>query len=186
MAQSHEVAFDPSSPHSSSGGADSYKHEGTPDTRLTAFSPDEGSAKSSKLLNTLSLSASKANPDKLSVDSYRGDTAQLDRDPFVTTNSTSKGPQKLSATASAFRPFSAPLIANGSAEATPKPEAARITDANQNLLPVSSDLSTNLQLSRCLTILSPSEKITLKDINAYLLASPSRLTHVAILANALL
>ncbi len=49
MAQPREPAFQHSSPDSSKGGADSYNNEGTPDTRLTAFSPQESSAKSSKL-----------------------------------------------------------------------------------------------------------------------------------------
>jgi hypothetical protein len=92
------------SPHSSSGAADSG--EGTPDTRLTSFSPED--ARLVKPSNTKSTGT----PLKASQ-----------QDPFVTTSSKPKGEQKLSATASAFQPFglrvssssSAPVTTHGSA-----------------------------------------------------------------------
>ncbi|KAF7561896.1 hypothetical protein G7046_g2245 [Stylonectria norvegica] len=98
MAQSRDNPFNPSSPHSSSGGADSFK--GTPDTRLTAFSPDESSAKSSKLLKNYTRSSSATPPVRLPVNSYRGTVSHLDRDPFVSPVHDTR----LSPTASAFRP----------------------------------------------------------------------------------
>ena len=98
MAQSRDNQFNPSSPHSSSGGADSFK--GTPDTRLTAFSPDESSTRSSKLFKNFARSASATPPVRLPVNSYRGTVSHLDKDPFV---SPVHG-TRLSPTASAFRP----------------------------------------------------------------------------------
>lgn len=60
MTQPQTMAFHPSSPPSE-GGADSYRYEDTPDTRLTSFSPlDSDWSKSSRLLNALTLSTGKA------------------------------------------------------------------------------------------------------------------------------
>ncbi|KAH7000046.1 RNA recognition motif 2-domain-containing protein [Ilyonectria destructans] len=98
MAQPRENHFNPSSPRSSTGGADSFK--GTPDTRLTAFSPDDGSAKSSKLLKNFSRSASATPPVRHPVNSYRGSVSHLDKDPFVSPVHDTR----LSPTASAFSP----------------------------------------------------------------------------------
>ncbi|OIW33953.1 hypothetical protein CONLIGDRAFT_570335 [Coniochaeta ligniaria NRRL 30616] len=108
MTQPREAAFNPSSPHSSTGNADSYKNEGTPDTRLTAFSPEEGSARSSKYYNSLTLTASDPQPlrypGKL-VNSFRPSLAQADKDPF-TSQSSAKRDQRLSPLASDFQPLS--------------------------------------------------------------------------------
>ncbi|CAM1510293.1 Fc.00g006280.m01.CDS01 [Cosmosporella sp. VM-42] len=98
MAQSRENPFITSSPHSSSGRADSFK--GTPDTRLSAFSPDEGSAGSSKMFKNFARSASATPPVRLPVNSHRGTVSHLDKDPFV---SPVHG-TRLSPTASTFRP----------------------------------------------------------------------------------
>ncbi|KAH7144667.1 hypothetical protein B0J13DRAFT_635969 [Dactylonectria estremocensis] len=98
MAQPRDINFNPSSPRSSTGGADSFK--GTPDTRLTAFSPDDGSAKSSKLLKNFSRSASATPPVRLPVNSYRGAVSHLDKDPFISPVYDTR----LSPTASAFNP----------------------------------------------------------------------------------
>jgi hypothetical protein len=77
------------SPHSSSGIFGST--EGTPDTRLTAFSPDD------------------ARPLKASNDVSGGtQSGTTQQDPFVTTTTKGKE-QKLSATASAFQPFNIPV-----------------------------------------------------------------------------
>lgn len=168
MAQAKESAFHLSSPRSSSGGADSYKHEGTPDTRLTAFSPDEGSIKSSKLLNALNLSASKGVPMKFTVESFHPITIPHEKDPFTTATPSKKPEQKLSATASAFRPLSAALIARGSGDITPKPQETRPVNGDKF---VDSILSTDLNISRCLVISSPSNGITVAEAQAYLSVS---------------
>lgn len=98
MAQPRENSFNPSSPRSSTGGADSFK--GTPDTRLTAFSPEENSAKSTKLPKDFARSASATPPVKLPSYSHRDTASQIDKDPFI---SPSHG-TRLSPTASAFKP----------------------------------------------------------------------------------
>jgi hypothetical protein len=98
MAQPRENPFNPSSPRSSTGGADSFK--GTPEARLTAFSPDERLGKSTKLIKTFARSASATSPVKLPSYSHRDTASQIDKDPFI---SPSHG-TRLSPTASAFKP----------------------------------------------------------------------------------
>ena len=72
------------SPHSSSGAAGSS--EGTPDTRFTAFSPDDAQ--------------------RIKVTGQAGTPlTNSQQDPFVTSANTKTG-QKLSATASDFKPYS--------------------------------------------------------------------------------
>ncbi|TAQ90445.1 hypothetical protein B7494_g1292 [Chlorociboria aeruginascens] len=107
------MSFNPAmhgqSPHSSSNDA-AESTQGTPDTRFTAFSPEDARA------FKLTASASTATPLRASQ-----------HDPFVTTTSKSKAEQKLSATASSFQPFSfkvssassVPTVAYGSASLTP-------------------------------------------------------------------
>ncbi|KAF3770366.1 hypothetical protein M406DRAFT_285012 [Cryphonectria parasitica EP155] len=141
------MAFHPSSPPSE-GGADSFKYEDTPDTRLSSFSPTEDSAKASRLLNSMSLSngtscAQSVNSDNL-IDRNNGASALhrmasmdsiasviRDKDPFITSPSEKAQSQtKLSATATAFRPLSTtPVVAIGSNNAldTPKPLARSIS-----------------------------------------------------------
>lgn len=132
MAQSRENPFHSSSPRSSSGGADSFK--GTPDTRLTTFSPDDSSAKSAQLLRGATRSAS-ATPVKLSMSNFPGSTLSLDKDPF-TTPGRGKG---LSPTASTFQPF------------TPSSQIAPHLDDDS----ISTVLSTDLGLSRLLCLVYP-------------------------------
>ncbi|RDA90348.1 hypothetical protein CP533_4465 [Ophiocordyceps camponoti-saundersi (nom. inval.)] len=84
MSQNRDME-NPSSPRSSSGGADSLK--GTPDTRLTTFSPDNGPSKHLQGL-TRSFPAT-----------------SLDKDPFVTPSHRLR--TRLSPTALAFSPFPA-------------------------------------------------------------------------------
>lgn len=187
MAQPREM-FHPSSPPSE-GGADSYNHEGTPDTRLTAFSPLEDSSKSSRLLSTVNLSGSKANAEPIkfqvptgfhqitSPNSYSPDS-QEDKDPFI--SSTHSKPQtKLSATASAFRPLAAsasstPVVAHGSTSATPKPPARSSADAKctKSGLKLASGLSHNLHLTHSLRI-SSSDALTTAAAEQYLKVSRS-------------
>lgn len=132
MDQSHTMSFHPSSPPSE-GGADSYKYEDTPDTRLTVFSPQEDSAKSSRLLNALTLSSEKNDRSSkygngnspihrtASMDSIA--SVIHDKDPFIsTTPEKTQTTTKLSATASAFEPATCrpssvkPAAVNGTAD----------------------------------------------------------------------
>ncbi|KAG7290986.1 hypothetical protein NEMBOFW57_000993 [Staphylotrichum longicolle] len=116
MAQVRDAAFNPSSPHSSSAGADSYKHEGTPETRLTVFSPDDGSVRSNKIPTALGLNAPSDRSDHPAhfhhvntIEGLGNPSAAAEKDPFVSSTTVAKGEQKLSPTASAFRPVSVPL-----------------------------------------------------------------------------
>lgn len=181
QTQPREGSLNPSSPHSSVGGADSYKHDGTPDTRLTAFSPEENSAKSAKLIKAITSSPSDggqaiypAQQPPVSAP-FRNGPAQLERDPFVSTNTpVRKQEQKLSATASAFRPFAAPLVAQGSADSTAGTASktpSRTTP--QHVLPVSPILSTDLHYSRCLVVSSSTHPVTLAGVELLLSVSAS-------------
>ena len=73
------------SPHSSSGAAGSS--EGTPDTRFTAFSPEDAHPVKSTGQNSTPQRATQ-------------------HDPFISTSTRNKAEQKLSATASDFKPYS--------------------------------------------------------------------------------
>jgi len=110
MSQSRETAFNASSPHSSTGHADSYKNEGTPDTRLTAFSPEDGSARSSKYYSALTLTSSDPQPlrfpGKPLNTGLRPSLSQADKDPFTTSHPSDKREQRLSPLASDFQPLS--------------------------------------------------------------------------------
>ncbi|PFH55334.1 hypothetical protein XA68_18564 [Ophiocordyceps unilateralis] len=106
MAQDRDIE-NPSSPRSSSGGADSFK--GTPDTRLTTFSPDNTS--SSKHLSGLTRPFSTTSPGNLPASAYSSAVSHLEKDPFVTPSSNRLG-TRLSPTALAFSPF--PAVKNTS------------------------------------------------------------------------
>lgn len=196
MTQTQDMAFHPSSPPSE-GGADSYRLEDTPDTRLTTFSPLEDSSKSSRLLNALTLSNEKtdAQPVKFefpsntihrmaSVDSIT--SVIHDKDPFITSTPEKTETQtqtKLSATASAFRPLSAtPVVANGSSNdlATPKPLSRSVINFAQSPntglrvytdIPLSSAFSHELKLSRSVRVTSTSGNATRDAVDHYLSAS---------------
>lgn len=150
MSQTRDSHFNPPSPRSSSGGANSFK--GTPDTRLTAFSPEDGSAKSSKLLKDLARSASATPPVRLPVNSSRGAISHLDKDPFVTP--THGQGTRLSPTASAFLPFTS--VVDQSLPA--------------GTGPVATALSTDLGLSRQLDV-SSSAPLSASEVDAWLAVS---------------
>lgn len=135
----------PSSPRSSAGGADSFK--GTPDTRLTAFSPENTSTKTSKSLQGLVCSVSAIPPVGLSTGTYRNAASLLDKDPFVTPSHLSR----LSPTASAFCPFT------GNTKKPLRDEGG----------PIAAALSSELGLSRHLRISSP-VPISVSDVNIWL------------------
>lgn len=149
MAQAREHSFNASSPHSSTGGADSLK--GTPDTRLTAFSPDEGSAKSTKLLKGFARSNSSTPPAKLPNYVHRDTPSHVDKDPFISpTHGT-----RLSPTASTFKPvinlvdFSLPRDGQ----------------------PVASVLSSDLGITHHLEVSSPSS-LSAAEVEGCLLVGP--------------
>ena len=176
MAQVRDATFNPSSPHSSSAGGDSYKHEGTPETRLTVFSPEDTSVKSNRLLTAIGLNA----PSDHSVhpvhfhhantmEGYGNPSAAVEKDPFVsTTTAVLKAEQKLSPTASAFRPVAVPLVAHGSLAASPGMSAG--LGANRQLFAPQAiaRFSSELGVSRCLVLYSPSRPVTVTDVEDYL------------------
>ncbi|KAI1501302.1 RNA recognition motif 2-domain-containing protein [Biscogniauxia marginata] len=187
LHHTREGHFNPASPHSSSGAADSFK--GTPDTRLTAFSPEDGSARSTKALGSLNVGNREAGPIKFAVSSpnsvelsnsfYRGNL-QFEKDPFVVSSGANIKPtQKLSPTASIFSPFPVPRFGRGStSEPTGAPQADsgdreqtpnRSSPGNsQNVKFVHNTLSTDSGLSRCVIISFPGGKVSTADIGLYL------------------
>jgi hypothetical protein len=96
MPSSSVHHFQGSSPHSSAGSA-----TGTPETRLTAFSPFSPENQLGKSITErigVAFSGSQTVPSGLRANTMDSP----DKDPFV---SQGKGEQKLSPTASAFQPF---------------------------------------------------------------------------------
>ncbi|KAF4512717.1 hypothetical protein G6O67_000064 [Ophiocordyceps sinensis] len=142
----------PSSPRSSSGGAESFK--GTPDTRLTAFSPDDGSSRSCKLLQGLACSAS-ATPPGRPTSNFGSNAANLDKDPFITPSH--QLGTRLSPTASSFSPFA------GTSEGPLFSECA----------PVAASLSHELGLSRHLEI-SSHVFISVSEVSIWLIELEAR------------
>ncbi|KAL2200887.1 hypothetical protein P885DRAFT_25717 [Corynascus similis CBS 632.67] len=170
MAQMRDASFNPSSPHSSSVGADSYIHEDTPDTRLTVFSPHDSSAKSNKLLTGLSLDGHSDCAVQYQVNQaerFGNTSAAPEKDPFVS-STTVKAEHKLSPTASAFRPVSAPLVAHGSLTVPTGINTG--VGANRQLFAPqnASKFSYELGISRCLVVYSPSHPVTIEDVETYL------------------
>ncbi|KAK4135486.1 hypothetical protein BT67DRAFT_401055 [Trichocladium antarcticum] len=157
MAQARDSTFNPPSPHSSSGGGDSYKHEGTtPDTRLTVFSPDDNSNRG---LTTINFNTPSGHSNHFSV------SVAAEKDPFVSSNNAPKQDQKLSPTASAFRPLSVPIVAHGSLNGL---NTALV--ANRQLFtphPIAK-FSSDFGISRCLILYYPSHPLTFSDAEAYL------------------
>jgi len=170
MAQARETAFNPSSPHSSSGGADSYKNEGTPDTRLTAFSPDGNSARSGKLLTVVNLNPSSDAAIHFQVkqsEGYSVASGNVEKDPFISNTNTSKAEQKLSPTASAFRPVANPLVANGTL--TGQSGSGTTSSPSFHLFnsPGAARFSVELGISRYVVISDPSKPVTTGNVEEY-------------------
>lgn len=137
-------ADNPSSPRSSSGGAESFK--GTPDTRLTSLTPDEGSQ--SSLLKSFARSAvATTSPARLPAGSFRNAVSHLDKDPFI--SSIQGVGTRLSPTASAFSPF----VGN---------TYVRLPAGD-----LSAALSTDMGLSRILFISSPAQ-VSAREVEALL------------------
>ena len=152
MAQTRELSFHPTSPRSSSGGAESF--DGTPETRLSTFSPDDTSVKSIRVPRDVSRSAS-ATPVKFLLGSFNTNISSLDmeRDPF-TTPCRRKG---LSPTASTFQPF------NPADQIAPRAEA--------EIDSVAAALSTELGLSRLLHLSYP-PSVNVPEVEGWLKVSP--------------
>ncbi|KAI1144107.1 RNA recognition motif 2-domain-containing protein [Hypoxylon sp. FL0543] len=190
MQQAREGQFNPTSPHSSSGAADSFK--GTPDTRLTTFSPEDGSVRSARMLGAISSNAREAGPVEYKLAAlqplgrssvfYRGGAHH--QDPFVTSESSFKARQKLSPTASVFSPLPSDLVPR---IATSEPERADALSedltqgysqpsglSEPSASMASSDfvhdkLSTDSGISRCLAISAKaSGKVAASDTELYL------------------
>ena len=174
MAQVRDAAFHPSSPHSSSGGADSYKNEGTPETRLTIFSPDDGAARANKMtvLGPGGPSDHAANYHHVNaIEGFGEHAATAEKDPFISSATPFKGEQKLSPTASAFRPVSVPLVARGSLSGPPGLNAA--LGANRQLFSPqgAARFSNELGVSRCIVFYSHSKPLTINDVEGYIAVS---------------
>lgn len=155
MEQARELSFHHTSPRSSSGGAESF--EGTPETRLSIFSPEDASAKSIRVSRDISRSAS-ATPVKFLAGSFSANISSLDkeRDPF-TTPGRRKG---LSPTASTFQPF------NHTDQIAPRAEAEFDS--------VAASLSTELGLSRLLHLAYP-PSVSVPEVEGWLkVSSPLR------------
>lgn len=170
--------FNPPSPHSSNGAAESCKHDGTPDTRLTAFSPEESSTRSAKLMATIASGSSDGGSTNYSTNQavpYRTDQSPVERDPFVSTDTPArKQEQKLSATASAFRPYGSPLIAQGSGDAASEFSPGKASSIQQTIPSIPTTLSTEGLLSRCIVVSSSSQLVGQNDLELLLSVCLSR------------
>ncbi|KAI1454988.1 RNA recognition motif 2-domain-containing protein [Annulohypoxylon moriforme] len=193
--QTREGHYNPASPRSSSGAADSFK--GTPDTRLTTFSPEDGSTRSARVLGTLSHSSLETAPPTIKYGMnalqpfgqpglFNLGTSHADKDPFISSAGSSfKGNQKLSPTASVFSPLPSAFIPRGSAS-EPKRADAFSEDLSQGYsqisgplprpasVPAPSDfvhdkLSTDSGVSRCLVISARmGSNVTASDVDLYI------------------
>ncbi|GAP89639.1 putative meiosis protein mei2 [Rosellinia necatrix] len=182
---SREGHFNPASPRSSSGGADSFK--GTPDTRLTAFSPEDGSAKSSKAPQPLNARAQENRALRF-VPNSRGAlelpssfvrmNIHSEKDPFVSTSAIgTTRTQKLSPTASVFLPYRNALPSGPTTEPAGQrrddptsnfgADQQHINDLQQARF-THAILSTDTDFSRCLIITQPGYRLRAHDVGSYL------------------
>jgi hypothetical protein len=209
IPQGRDGPFNPTSPHSSSGLADSFK--GTPDTRLTAFSPEDRSTKSLRAPHSVGASARDSGPVKFKV----GTPASLnrprrqpllpldpttDRDPFTSSGVTGiQVGRKLSPTASCFSPFTETGVASGSTQVKVKPVKTKSEENHETSSGIQSsvagglagvfvhhELSTDLGISRCVIVATPirGSKIHAIDVEQYISVSsypsiPSRFLSLA-------
>lgn len=172
MAQPRETVFSLQSPHSSPGGADSCKHEGTPDTRLTAFSPDENSTRSTKILNPSTLYQSEPPPVRFPAgfgNGYDTGPTSVTKDPFTSPTTAGTSERKLSATASTFSPFTNPLVARGSLAAIPAPNAPSALVIHQNIPPTAQKLSSDTGVSRYIVVTSTIQSVFPADVEVFLM-----------------
>ncbi|KAI0433941.1 RNA recognition motif 2-domain-containing protein [Xylaria sp. FL1042] len=181
-----EGHFNPTSPHSSSGAADSFK--GTPETRLTAFSPEDGSAKSSKASQSLSVRTQENRVFRFAPtprgalelpSSFVRANLHSERDPFVSSSAIGANrTQKLSPTASVFLPYPSVLPANGPViepirQQRDDSTGSRGPDQQSAITPQQDKfthavLSTDSNLSRCLVIADPGRRLRAHDVGSYI------------------
>ncbi|KAI1265087.1 RNA recognition motif 2-domain-containing protein [Xylariaceae sp. FL1019] len=184
-----EGHFNPTSPHSSSGAAESFK--GTPETRLTAFSPEDGSSKASKAPQPLSIGNRESGPIRFAANNrnalelpntfVRSNLHAERGDPFV--SSTLAAPnrsssQKLSPTASVFLPYPSPLtnissnatigqLMHEATESEQVHDQQAVTRVQQPRGP-HNVLSTDTNLARCLIIADPGRRLGAVDVAQYI------------------
>ncbi|KAF7516037.1 hypothetical protein G7054_g14323 [Neopestalotiopsis clavispora] len=187
--QGRDGVFNPTSPHSSSGLADSFR--GTPDTRLTAFSPEENSIKSLRAPHSAGGGTRESEPVKFRFgtpqslnlpirDPRFSRENQVERDPFVSFGTQSIATNwKLSPTASSFDPSTTILTTRASEPEFPYSKvvtsehasSAEQASANKNAdVFVHKELSTDLGLSRCVKLMPGGDgpRIQLSDVEHYI------------------
>ncbi|KAM0819194.1 putative RNA recognition motif 2-domain-containing protein [Seiridium cardinale] len=189
-SQQRDGIFNPTSPHSSSGLADSFK--GTPDTRLTAFSPEDGSTKSLRAPHSIGGDTRDSGPVKFNFGTphslnlprreplFSRDT-NVDRDPFVSAGAFRFGSaRKLSPTASCFAPSTLsggrPSDSELTYVKTGEVAGDKSNDADLHPGPKTDgvfahqELSTDLGISRCV-IVAPAtqgDRLQLADVEQYI------------------
>ncbi|KAI1752435.1 RNA recognition motif 2-domain-containing protein [Xylaria castorea] len=180
-----EGHFNPTSPHSSSGAADSFK--GTPETRLTAFSPEDGSAKSAKAPHSLNARPQENRTLRFTPNargalelpsSFVRTNLHSERDPFVSSSIIGANrAQKLSPTASIFLPYPG-VLPNGPVtepvgQQRDDTTGNRGSDQQSIMIPqqvrfAHAILSTDTDMSRCLIIADPGRRLRAHDVGSYL------------------
>ncbi|KAL2164061.1 hypothetical protein VTH06DRAFT_3275 [Thermothelomyces fergusii] len=164
MAHMQDASLNPSSPRSSSTGADSYRHDNTPDTRLTVFSPDDNAVRPNNHDGSSSrIVQYHANPPQ----GFGSTTAAAEKDPFISSTA-AKAEHKLSPTALVFRPVSAPMVADGSLSVRSGTGPGMVT-YRQLLVPQpTAKFSSEMGISRYLVIYSPCYPVSVTDVEGYL------------------
>ncbi|KAI1122901.1 RNA recognition motif 2-domain-containing protein [Nemania abortiva] len=180
-----EGHFNPTSPHSSSGAADSFK--GTPETRLTAFSPEDGSTKSAKAPQSLTA-RTQENRTLRFVPVSRGSlelpssfirtNLHSERDPFVSSSAIGANSlQKLSPTASVFLPYpgahpddpaTQPVGQQRDDSISNRGSDQQLTFTPQQGNYAHAIISTDTDVSRCLVIVDPGRRLRAHDVGSYL------------------
>jgi hypothetical protein len=166
MAQLREAGHNVMSPHSSSGAPESCKQEGTPDTRITAFSPDGTTVRPTTAKPN---SFGPLDPQSVQIGENvptfaRTATCPSEKDPFVTDTSAAKYGPKLSPTASDFRPLTPATLLPESTNSSKTSERAQLGSAYRLALkPASSEFSAELQLSRVVCVSSPTRVLEEND-----------------------
>lgn len=194
-SQNRDEVYNLTSPHSSNGVADSFR--GTPDTRLTAFSPEDGSTKSQRTPHSTRGSTRDKRPIRINFGApqllnvnYREPLyaldSNVDRDPFVSNSrSKSKTGQMLSPTASCFAPSSATSATRASEPGLTYPrtnedaeskgqisEKKTVLDTSPDVF-AHKDLSTDTGISRCVIVETTTEGdgVECADVERYISVS---------------